>query len=151
MKRFLLLMASVIALLCARDGSCSGVTVTNVTVGSPNTQTGVAAIHFDISWNHSWRSNAPPTNWDAAWVFIKYRVGSGEWNHAKLTETGHSVPSHAAITLGLADTNSPFNSSTNPGVGAFIYRRNPGAGPSPRLAFHCRGTTRRTESQQPIT
>jgi surface protein len=128
MKRFLLLMACLVALLCARDGWCSGVTVTNVTVGLPNTETGVAAIHFDISWSHSWRSNAPPNNWDAAWVFVKYRVGGGDWNHAKLTETGHSVPSHAAITLGLADTNSPFNSSTNPGVGAFIYRRNPGAG-----------------------
>lgn len=128
MKRFFLLMACLIALLCARDGWCSGVTVTNVTVGLPNTETGVAAINFDISWSHSWRSNSPPTNWDAAWVFVKYRVGGGEWNHAKLTETGHSVRPHAAITLGLADTNSPFNSSTNPGVGAFIYRRNPGAG-----------------------
>jgi hypothetical protein len=49
MKRFFLLMACLIALLCARDGWCSGVTVTNVTVGLPNTETGVAAIHFDIS------------------------------------------------------------------------------------------------------
>jgi formylglycine-generating enzyme required for sulfatase activity len=61
-------------------------------------------------------------------VFVKYRVNGGDWNHAKLTETGHSIPSNAAITVGLADTNTAFNASTNPAVGAFIYRRNSGAG-----------------------
>jgi hypothetical protein len=112
----------------ARQGSCSDVTVTNVSVGTPNTGTGDVAVTFDISWTHSWRSSSTPNNWDAAWVFLKYRIGSGEWNHAKLTETEHSVPSNAAITLGLADTSSAFNLSTNPGVGAFIYRRDPGTG-----------------------
>jgi surface protein len=128
MKRLLLSLAFLCALFMARPGSCSDVTVTNVAVGTPNTSTGDVAVTFDISWTHSWRSSSTPNNWDAAWVFVKYRVGSGEWNHAKLTETGHTVPANAAITLGLADTSSPFNISTNPGVGAFIYRRNPGAG-----------------------
>ena len=109
-------------------GWCSDVTVTNIAVGTPNTGTGTVAINFDISWTNSWRSSSAPDNWDAAWVFVKYRVNGGDWNHAKLTETGHSIPSNAAITVGLADTNASFNASTNPAVGAFIYRRNAGAG-----------------------
>jgi hypothetical protein len=112
----------------ASVGWCSDVTVTNIAVGTPNTGAGTVSINFDISWTHSWRSSSAPDNWDASWVFVKYRVNSGDWNHAKLTETGHSIPSNAAITVGLADTNTAFNASTNPGVGAFIYRRNPGTG-----------------------
>ncbi len=128
MKRLLLSLAFLCALFMARQGSCSDVTVTNVAVGTPNIGTGDVAVTFDISWTNSWRSTSTPNNWDAAWVFVKYRIGGGEWNHAKLTETGHTVPSNAAITLGLADTSSAFNLSTNPGVGAFIYRRNAGSG-----------------------
>ena len=128
MKRLLLSLMFLCALFIARQGSCSDVTVTNLSLGTPNTGTGDVSINFDLSWTHSWRSSGAPDNWDAAWVFVKYRVGSGDWSHAKLNETGHTVPSNAAITLGLADTSSAFNISTNPGVGAFIYRRNAGTG-----------------------
>jgi hypothetical protein len=112
----------------ASVGWCSDVTVTNIAVATPSPGTGTVAINFDISWTNSWRSSSAPDNWDAAWVFIKYRINGGEWNHAKLTETGHSIPSNAAITVGLADTSAAYNASTNPAVGAFIYRRNTGAG-----------------------
>jgi surface protein len=61
-------------------------------------------------------------------VFIKYRVNGGAWNHARLNETGHTVPSNTAITVGLADTSSAFDLSTNPAVGAFLFRRNDGTG-----------------------
>ena len=43
-------------------------------------------VEFDISWENSWRTpTAVPLNWDAAWVFVKYRLGGGEWHHAKLS------------------------------------------------------------------
>ena len=43
-------------------------------------------ITFGLSWDHSWRT-VDPNNWDAAWVFIKYRVGSGPWDHMFLDHT----------------------------------------------------------------
>ena len=107
---------------------CSDVTVTNIAVATPNPGTGTVSITFDISWTNSWRSSSNPENWDAAWLFVKYRANGGDWNHAKLTETGHSIQSNAAITVGLADTSAAYNSSTNPAVGAFIYRRSTGSG-----------------------
>ncbi len=128
MRRLLLPLLFLCALFLARQGVCSEVTISNLSLGTPNTGSGDVPITFDISWTHSWRSSGAPDNWDAAWVFVKYRVGSGEWSHAKLNEAGHSVPSNAAITLGLADTSSAFNISTNPGVGAFVYPRNTSTG-----------------------
>ena len=61
-------------------------------------------------------------------MFIKYRVNGGAWNHARLNETGHTIPTNAAITVGLADTNNTFDLSANPAVGAFLFRRNDGNG-----------------------
>ena len=64
-------------------------------------------MQFDLSWDNSWRTSSGSTNnWDAAWVFIKYRVASGPWQHAKLNATGNSkgtgltIPS---IQVGLLD------------------------------------------------
>jgi uncharacterized protein (TIGR02145 family) len=65
-------------------------------------------IKFDISWENSW---ADATNWDAAWVFVKYRYGtSGTWQHAHLNTNGHTFPSICAI-------NTPSD-----GMGCFISR-----------------------------
>jgi len=57
-------------------------------------------VEFDLSWNNSWRvedlvdgDGHATGNWDAAWVFVKYRTADGEWTHAKLTVDGHSAGS----------------------------------------------------------
>jgi len=41
-------------------------------------------IFFDISWENSWRTSTFESNYDAAWVFVKYRSASteNEWKHA---------------------------------------------------------------------
>ncbi len=116
------------ALLAAQRGECSDVVVSSIVVGTPNQVSGEVSISFDISWTHSWRTVSTPYTWDAAWVFMKYRVNGGAWNHARLNETGHTVPSNTALTIGLANTNSSFNITNNPAVGAFIFRRTSGSG-----------------------
>ena len=76
---------------------------------------GYAYIGFDISWENSWRDTA---NWDAVWVFIKYRPQgqSGAWSHATLHSQGYSLPAGAAIDI------------ANDGMGAFLYRNANGSG-----------------------
>jgi hypothetical protein len=43
-------------------------------------------VQFDLSWGNTWKDDI---NWDAAWVFMKYKNAQGEWKHAKLSTTGH--------------------------------------------------------------
>jgi formylglycine-generating enzyme required for sulfatase activity len=86
------------------------------------------AIKFDLNWNYSWRLASGVNNWDAAWVFFKFRKNRGEWRHVTLTDTGHTAPAGAAIAIGLKDPNSPYNLTTNRGVGAFIYKNSTGFG-----------------------
>lgn len=125
--------------LWASEGSCSGVTVSNVSLGTRNSGTGNAPVNFDISWNNSWRLTDPgasaPNNWDAAWVFVKFRKNNGNWSHATLSNGGHTVPSGAWLDVGLADTSSSYNISTNPVVGVFIYRSADGNGTFTKTGF----------------
>ena len=86
-------------------------------------------IEFDLSWENSWRDGL---NWDAAWVFVKYRVpaangGDDLWKHVWLsTNDGHHNPGSgtgATINIGTTDI------AGNPrGMGAFIYRSANGSG-----------------------
>jgi formylglycine-generating enzyme required for sulfatase activity len=86
------------------------------------------AVSFDLSWNYSWRLSSGVSNWDAMWVFVKYRKNGGDWQHASLSNTGHTAPSGSTIDIGLRDPASAYNISTNPGVGAFIYKSSDGFG-----------------------
>jgi len=87
-RKLFLLLAMLV--FFALDGACSGVDVTNISLGTLDAGTGNAPINFDISWRNSWRSTDPgapaPNNWDAAWVFIKFRKNNGNWAHASLTQ-----------------------------------------------------------------
>ena len=129
-RALLLVLTSII--LTLREGECSGVSVENIALGALNT--GSTTVSFNITWTNSWRSTgsgAPaPNNWDAAWIFVKFRKNGGDWAHASLNNSGHSSGSGTAATIavGYPDTSSSFNIATNPGVGVFLYRSGDGVG-----------------------
>jgi hypothetical protein len=106
--------------------------VTNIQRGALSG--GSTTVTFDATWTNSWRTAAPgapaPNNWDAAWIFVKFRKNGGNWAHASLNDTGHSAGSGTAATIsvGYPDTSSAFNIATNPGVGVFLYRSGDGVG-----------------------
>lgn len=91
---------------------------------------GHVKVGFDITWQNSWRTTSPPANWDAAWVFVKYRdANDGLWKHARLHgDAGHVAPAGCTIRTGLLFPDQPFNAASNPGVGAFIHRSANGTG-----------------------
>ena len=85
-------------------------------------------VSFNLTWNYSWRLSSLESNWDAMWVFVKFRRNGGNWQHASLMDTGHTAPAGATVDIGLRNPGSAFNISTNPGVGAFIYKSSAGFG-----------------------
>jgi formylglycine-generating enzyme required for sulfatase activity len=127
-----LLIAVALQLSVVPEAACSNIEIANSQVGSLSA--GSTTVTFDVTWANSWRTTQPgapaPNNWDAAWVFVKYRKNGGNWAHASLNNTGHSSGSGTAATIsvGYPHTNSAFNIATNPGVGVFIYRSADGTG-----------------------
>ena len=68
-------LAAVVALLWA-----NGITVSNLSVNQA-----AGTVTFDISWQNSWRD---AENWDAAWVFVKFRecnAISDPWTHGQIS------------------------------------------------------------------
>ena len=53
-------------------------------------------VNCTVSWENSWRD---ATNYDAAWVFVKYRENKGEWKHATLSSltADHIIPNNAEV------------------------------------------------------
>ena len=93
----------------------NNIAVSNISLENLNAPNWVQ-VEFDLSWENSWRLSAGPSNWDAAWVFVKYRVNSGDWQHAQLAQTNF-----------VAATGSTIDVASD-GVGAFVYRDSDGSG-----------------------
>jgi formylglycine-generating enzyme required for sulfatase activity len=89
-------------------------------LGDPDLGSGTRGVVFDVGWHESWRGPDRPAwveaedNWDAVWLFAKFRELGGAWRHATLA--GAYAPSGAAVDV-PAD-----------GRGAFLYRPEPGYG-----------------------
>ncbi|MBI2271004.1 MAG: SUMF1/EgtB/PvdO family nonheme iron enzyme [Bacteroidetes bacterium] len=101
----------------------NGVTVSNIVLNGRNATSDYTLVNCDISWNNSWRTSAGPSNWDAAWVFIKYRLKTQTtWNHATLnwvdgtgSGDGHTEPANSNIA-------SRNDNSAGGAYGVFIHR-----------------------------
>lgn len=108
------------------DGYCPSQTATlpgfmlvqDVITTSDNSLNKTIQIQFDLNWGYSWRDNI---NWDAAWVFAKYKGTDGVWRHAKLNNTGFSINPPKTIEV------------TDDRLGAFIYSAYQGQGTSAAL------------------
>jgi len=106
-------------LLASYNTYANNISVTNVKLTGQNTTSDYVMVQFDISWENSWKVSTGPNNWDAAWVFVKYRVGStGAWSHALINTTGNTAPSGSSITVPSDKMGAFIYRSTN-GIGAF--------------------------------
>jgi len=101
--------------------------VYDVSLVGQNTSQNYSMVKFDLSWDNSWRLNTAPYNWDAAWVFVKYRRKiSNVWHHARLhyvdgtgSNDGHVVPSNAQIESWDDNSLTTYSGTSN---GVMIYR-----------------------------
>lgn len=131
------LFHAVLLLLPAAGLLANDIRIGDASLVEQNTEQGYWLVAFDLEWENSWRTenlfagdSHEVGNWDAAWVFMKYRVDDGEWKHARLHDSGHSAGTGtpAVIDIGRPDEHAAFHESENPGVGAFVYRSEEGAG-----------------------
>ncbi|MDQ3101024.1 MAG: SUMF1/EgtB/PvdO family nonheme iron enzyme, partial [Bacteroidota bacterium] len=127
MSTRIFLLTLTLANLLAGTLRANNIQISNTTV-TGNTGSAVQ-VQFDLSWENSWRGGGV-TNWDAAWVFIKYRASAtGPWAHVNINNTGNVAPAGSQIDLGLQSPGQSYHASNNPALGVFIYRNAAGTGP----------------------
>jgi formylglycine-generating enzyme required for sulfatase activity len=112
-------LAAVMALLWA-----NGITVSNLNVNQA-----AGTVTFDISWQNSWRD---AENWDAAWVFVKFRdcnvPKTNPFSHGLIstTLTDHTFP--ASLEPTCADGTAPCIDPSPNNTGVMLRRTSNGFG-----------------------
>ncbi|MCK5906240.1 MAG: SUMF1/EgtB/PvdO family nonheme iron enzyme, partial [Flavobacteriales bacterium] len=100
-----------------------------ITSAGENNPANYTYINFSIAWENAWRNdivgtgNAAPYNYDAIWVFAKYRINGGEWKHASIGETGN-ISEPNTIIDGVSDTRGAFIYSSQNFSGNFTSNNN---------------------------
>ncbi|MEL7342457.1 MAG: hypothetical protein AAGM67_18390, partial [Bacteroidota bacterium] len=111
------LLCTIITLCSLLPLLANNIQVSNVTLTGQNTAANTYLVQFDISWENSWRTSTFESNYDAAWIFIKFReVPATAWQHALISTTGFNAPSGSNIDV------------ANDARGAFIFRIADGIG-----------------------
>ena len=64
-------------LVCGFMLHANNIEVSNISLENQNDIDNWVHVEFDINWENSWRVSSGPSNWDAAWVFVKYRINNG--------------------------------------------------------------------------
>ncbi len=122
-----------ILLFCGlKHAYANDIEISNTAIAEKNLEAQYKLIQFDISWQNSWRDlDNSPFNYDAAWIFMKYRIeGTSDWRHASLDIGGHSAGTGtpAVIEAGLLHPDQNFHEADNPALGVFLYRSETGSG-----------------------
>lgn len=101
----------------------NGIAVSNMSLNGQDPGSNFVLVNFDITWENSWRVSSGPSNWDAAWIFVKYRSnGETAWSHATLnwvdgtgSGDGHTEPTNSNIV-------SSEDNGSGGAYGVFIHR-----------------------------
>jgi formylglycine-generating enzyme required for sulfatase activity len=110
------------AFIFANNIQVTNVGLTSQNIVSSNNSSNFTKVQFDLSWDNSWRISSGPSNYDAAWVFVKYQVFGGDWKHATLNTTASNHTITTTNSVGATITPS------SDGKGVFIYRSGNGSG-----------------------
>ena len=116
MKKIFSLIAITI-LLTTLNVKANNIQLANVFLNGQNTTSQFSLINFDVSWENSWRTITNESNYDGAWIFVKFRKKSSFlWQHATIAPTISSTAPAGSILQTAAD-----------GKGVWIYHTLPGA------------------------
>jgi formylglycine-generating enzyme required for sulfatase activity len=115
MKTFYIFLASL--LFVTSNSVANNIAVSNASLTGQNTTAHTEIINFDVAWENSWRTSTNESNYDGAWVFIKFRKqGTQDWRHCTINTAGFVAGTGSTIKI-------PTDSK-----GAFIYRTANGIG-----------------------
>lgn len=123
MKKSLLITA--LMLLAIVAVYANNIQVSGVSVSGQNVAAHFSMVNFSVTWDNSWRTSTNESNYDGAWIFIKFRkANSSLWQHATLN---YVVPGSAAASGHTQPTGSTLQQMAD-GKGIMIYRSANGAG-----------------------
>ncbi len=111
--------------------SYNSITANNLQITGITVNQTTQIVSFTLSWDNSWRVSSTPNNWDAVWVFIKFKdcsAGSNTpYTHGTLSATtaDHSYTNLEAMTsVNGTITQSAAQGTTMDYTDGIMLRRN---------------------------
>jgi formylglycine-generating enzyme required for sulfatase activity len=105
MKNFSYIFLLSALIISTNISVANNISVTSVSLTGQNTTTGTnnianySLVQFDLTWENSWRTSSEPNNWDAAWVFVKYKVSGNYVSASGAFSSGTTIT--VSSTTGL--------------------------------------------------
>lgn len=116
--------SKILFFLCLATGLfANNIEVSNIALTGQNTVDNYTLVQFDLSWENSWRISSGPSNYDGAWVFIKFKENSGNWEHGTINYVDGT-----AAGDGHTEASGSTVQTTSDGIGVFVHRNADGNG-----------------------
>jgi hypothetical protein len=118
MKNFSYILLLAILMISTRISFANNITVSNVSLTGQNTGSHYSRVKFDLAWENSWRTSSAPNNWDAAWVFVKYKVSgnyvsaSGAYSTGTTIIVGSTTGLRVGMPIGKVSGNGSITAGT---------------------------------------
>ncbi|MFN8248025.1 MAG: SUMF1/EgtB/PvdO family nonheme iron enzyme [Ferruginibacter sp.] len=97
MKRITLLAAMFAAFSQTR---ANDIQLANTGLTNQNTTSHTVEVKFDVNWKNSWRTSTNESNYDGAWIFVKFRkVNTSLWQHCSLNTAGFTAPAGSTVKV----------------------------------------------------
>jgi formylglycine-generating enzyme required for sulfatase activity len=122
---------NIVLLLCSLL-TINAVKANNLQITGISVNQTTQIVSFNVSWDNGWRVTSTPNNWDAVWIFIKFKdCGAGTntpYTHGILSATtsDHSYTNLEAMTSvnGTTSTQSTVQGATLDYTDGIMLRRN---------------------------
>ena len=72
----------------------------NTGLSNQNTISHTVEVKFDVNWKNSWRTSTNESNYDGAWIFVKFRkVNTSLWQHCSFNIGGFTSPAGSTVKV----------------------------------------------------
>jgi formylglycine-generating enzyme required for sulfatase activity len=121
-KLFLSIFATMLAGMALK---ANNIQLSGIALNGQNTTSDFTLVNFNVSWENSWRTSTNESNYDGAWIFVKFRKkNSSNWQHATIN---YVSPGTAAASGHTQPVGSILKTASD-GKGVWIYRNGFGTG-----------------------
>lgn len=111
-------------ILLAGLSFANNITVSSATLSGQNTTAHTEVINFNVAWDNSWRTSINESNYDGAWIFVKFRKqGTTDWRHCTINTTGFVAGTGSTITV-PSDSKGAFINRSADGIGNVSFSGN---------------------------
>lgn len=98
MKRFFFSLLAGLGLM--GSSFANDIQLANTGLANQNTTAHTVEVKFDVNWKNSWRTSTNESNYDGAWVFIKFRkINTSLWQHCSLNTSGFTAPTGSTVKV----------------------------------------------------